>query len=442
MMEETSTDEAENPPPETDSTNRWGKAPHKRGTPAPGPSETVVQKYGGSSVATPESVRKVAERVVRTRAQGHRVVVVVSAMGDTTNELLSLARELAPDPPRRELDILLSSGERISSSLLSMAIQDLGVDAVALTGPQSGVVTTDEHFNASIVEVRPDRVMEELEAGRVVVAAGYQGKSHSGEVTTLGRGGSDTTAVALAAAVGADRCELCSDVRGVLTADPRIVPSALPITALDYDDMVTLSRHGAAVLNRAAVSLAREMGVLLEARASFDDAAGTLIGSQSAGDGEKVVGVACHRDLLRIRCLSEQGVSGDLLGDILECLGVDEPFLELPAEPGKGHEILVPSEETANGSGGLEALADELSGAIQIDDSAASVSVVGQGLADAPQLLAPAQSRLAGFGIRAHDPAHASGRSRTWLVEPAALADAACLFHQELIERPRGEAVA
>src|SRR5688572_9453703 len=186
----------------------------------------IVQKYGGSSVADVQKLRRVAERVMRTRDQGHAVVVVVSAMGDTTDELLSLAKQVSPNPDRRELDMLLSAGERIAMALLSMAIRELGADAISFTGSQSGIITNDRHTDSRIIEVRPFRVQDELARGRIVVVAGYQGVSYKREVTTLGRGGSDTTAVAMAAALDAEYCEICSDVDGVYSADPRVVPAA------------------------------------------------------------------------------------------------------------------------------------------------------------------------------------------------------------------------
>ncbi|MCA9557694.1 MAG: aspartate kinase, partial [Myxococcales bacterium] len=209
----------------------------------------VVQKYGGSSVATPEKIRGVARRVVETRRQGHAVVVVVSAMGNTTNELLALASSVSPNPERRELDMLLTVGERISMALLSMAIHDLGYPAVSFTGSQSGIITTDNHTNARIIRVTPTRIQQGLEHGRVVIVAGFQGVSERLEITSLGRGGSDTTAVALAAALGADYAEICSDVDGVYSADPRVVPDAGRIDALTYDQMQVLADAGAKVLN-------------------------------------------------------------------------------------------------------------------------------------------------------------------------------------------------
>jgi len=186
----------------------------------------IVQKYGGSSVATPEKLQHVAQKIVATQQRGTAVVAVVSAMGDTTNDLLSLVQDVTPQPDHRELDMLLSAGERIAMSLLSMAVQSHGAEAISLTGPQAGIITDDVHTNAHIDQVHPWRIQEELTRGKIVIVAGFQGRSVHGEVTTLGRGGSDTTAVALAAALGAESCEIYSDVDGVYTVDPRIVPTA------------------------------------------------------------------------------------------------------------------------------------------------------------------------------------------------------------------------
>src|SRR5919197_1552368 len=230
----------------------------------------IVQKYGGTSVADVEKIRRVAERVRRRREQGNQLVVVVSAMGDTTDELLALAKKISPDPPRRELDMLLTCGERISMALLSMALQELAVPAISFTGSQSGIITDDAHAQARIVEVRPFRILEELERGKVVIVAGYQGVSHKREVTTLGRGGSDTTAVALAAALDAEACEIYSDVDGVFSADPRVVPDARKLEQLSFEEMQELAAAGARVLNAQAVEVARDKGIAIRARSSFD----------------------------------------------------------------------------------------------------------------------------------------------------------------------------
>src|SRR4029434_5277670 len=244
----------------------------------------VVQKYGGSSVADADKLRKVAERVMATRKLGHDVVVVVSAMGDTTDDLLTLPKKVSSDPARLELDMLLSGGERISMALLSMAIRELGGDAISFTGSQSGIITNDRHVDARIIEVRPFRVQDELARGRVVVIAGYQGVSYRREVTTLGRGGSDTTAVAMAAALGAEWCEICSDVDGVYTADPRVVPDATRIGTLSYEETQEMAEAGAKVLNAQAVEFAKEKGIAIYARATE----GPLPGADPASDGTVV----------------------------------------------------------------------------------------------------------------------------------------------------------
>jgi aspartate kinase len=240
---------------------------------------TVVQKYGGSSVADPQKLGLVADRVAEAVRAGKRVVVVVSAMGKTTDQLLELARSVAPSPPRRELDMLLSTGERISMALLAMALEARGLAAISFTGSQSGILTNDRHSGARIIEVRPVRIEDELERGRVVIVAGFQGMSYKREITTLGRGGSDTTAVALAAALGAD-CEIYSDVDGVYSADPRVVPEAKRLDMLGYDEMQELAEHGAKVMNAQAVEWARKAGVTIHARATRGGDGETRIGNQ------------------------------------------------------------------------------------------------------------------------------------------------------------------
>ncbi len=228
----------------------------------------IVQKYGGSSVADPPRLRRVAEQVAQAVRGGFQVVVVVSAMGKTTDDLLALARKVAREPPRRDLDMLLSTGERISMALLAMALWELGVPAISFTGSQSGILTNDRHSGARIIEVRPVRIQDELERDHVVIVAGFQGMSYKREITTLGRGGSDTTAVALAAALGAEACEIYSDVDGVYSADPRVVPEAHHLPEISYEEMQELAEAGAKVLNAQAVQWARRAGIVIHARAT------------------------------------------------------------------------------------------------------------------------------------------------------------------------------
>ncbi len=238
----------------------------------------IVQKYGGSSVADAESIKRVAKRIVETRKAGNEVVVVVSAMGDTTDELLDLANEVTPLASGRELDMLLTAGERISMALLAMAIKSLGQDARSYTGSQAGLITDARHGSARIVDVSPKRVSEALDAGAVAIVAGFQGFSRlTGDITTLGRGGSDTTAVALAAALHAEVCEIYTDVDGVFTADPRVVPAAHKIERITSEEMLELAAAGAKVLYIRAVEYARRHGVIIHVRSSFNNNEGTLV---------------------------------------------------------------------------------------------------------------------------------------------------------------------
>ena len=239
----------------------------------------LVQKYGGSSVSSLEKIRQVAKKVVAAKRHGYEVVVVVSAMGGTTDDLLKMAQTLSFSPSPRELDMLLSVGERISMTLLSIAIQEEGVRAISLTGSQCGIITTASHSNARIIDVRPFRVQDELALGQVVIVAGYQGTSYKREVTTLGRGGSDTTAVALAAALGAEACEIYSDVDGIYSADPHVVLDARRLAQLSYEEMIELSRSGARVLNQEAVSFARNARIALYAKSTHvPTSTGSVIG--------------------------------------------------------------------------------------------------------------------------------------------------------------------
>jgi aspartate kinase len=320
-----------------------------------------VQKYGGSSVSDVGRIRRVAERVVATRELGTQVVVVVSAMGKTTDELLALARQIAPAPPRRELDMLLTCGERISMALLSMAINELGYEAISFTGSQCGILTNDRHSGARIIEVRPVRVQDELERGRVVIVAGYQGVSYKREITTLGRGGSDTTAVALAAALGAEHREICSDVDGVYSADPNVVDSARLLDAISHDEMEELAAHGACVLHPAAVEFARTSGIALYARATARAAGGTRVGGSPAAD---VCGVTGQRDLVRLRLRGADALAA--LG------GVPMQFMRGSADDAVAYLALddVPD---------WRALREQLDAADVVEERGA-VSVVGGGL--------------------------------------------------------------
>ena len=280
-----------------------------------------VQKYGGSSVADAEGIKRVAKRIVDTRRAGHDVVVAVSAMGDTTDELLELASEVAPIPAPRELDMLLSSGERISMALLAMAIHSMGFEARSFTGSQAGMITDARHGSARIVDVTPIRLREALDEGAIVIVAGFQGFNRdTRDITTLGRGGSDTTAVALAAALDADVCEIYSDVDGVFTADPRVVPRAQKLTRVSSEEMLELAANGAKVLYIRAVEYARRHGVLIHARSSFSSGVGTWVLAPgmvppAGGEGENmeepiVAGVATDLSQAKITVIGVPDVPG------------------------------------------------------------------------------------------------------------------------------------
>src|ERR1700712_3864671 len=274
----------------------------------------IVQKFGGSSVADAESIKRVAKRIVETRKAGNEVVVAVSAMGDTTDELLDLAEQVVPLPSGRELDMLLTAGERISMALLAMAIKGLGVEARSYTGSQAGMVTDAQHGAARIVEVAPKRVREALDEGAVAIVAGFQGFNRgTGDITTLGRGGSDTTAVALAAALGAEVCEIYTDVDGVFTSDPRQVPLARKIDRITSEEMLELAAAGAKVLHIRAVEYARRHNVTLHVRSSFSNKEGTLV--MNPKDGEKmeepiIAGVASDLSEAKVTIVGVPDVPG------------------------------------------------------------------------------------------------------------------------------------
>jgi len=337
----------------------------------------LVQKYGGSSVADVARIQQVARRVVGAAQAGQQVVVVVSAMGNTTNELLALARSVSQSPGRRELDLLVSVGERVSMTLLAMAIEALGVPAASFTGSQSGIITDDNHVAARVIEVRPHRVRAALDEGKVAIVAGFQGVSRGGEVTTLGRGGSDTTAVVLAAALGAEHCEICSDVDGVYSADPRLVEGARRLDELPLDAAVALARGGSKVLLAEAVELARRLGVRLDAASTARPAgSGTRLPPGPAADS--VVAITHDAELEHV--VIEAGAS------IAGCAGAARAWWT----EADGVHLLVDLRnlhDRARVSGG------------QSRGRVATVSAVGRRLVEDPDAALAAAEALAGLGV-------------------------------------------
>jgi aspartate kinase len=395
----------------------------------------IVQKFGGSSVADEDKMRHVAQRIVETSRAGHQVVAVVSAMGKTTNNLLNMARDLSKEPSRRELDMLLACGERISMSLLSMTIQDLGEDCISLTGPQAGIRTTDNHFNARITDVQAGRVHRELDRGRIVVVAGYQGMNSRGEVTTLGRGGSDTTAVAVAAGIEADRCEIYSDVDGVYTADPRIVENARPMPEISYVEMTELAHHGASVLNPRAVEYAWRRNVEVRARCTFNDAPGTVIHEREADGEAKVLGVACHKELVWVSLRGKDLVAS--LGDeVLEAIEKNDIFVDDTGEDGERRDLLISTEDIANLDTFAERLRNRFDDRITVTTDQGSVSAVGLNTGKDPDVLLKAEKALeqAGVSVRV---SFTRDHSLTCLVDASQVGDALRALHAAFIEDSR-----
>jgi aspartate kinase len=402
----------------------------------------VVQKYGGSSVADVTRLRQVADRVMRTRAEGHDVVVVVSAMGDTTDDLLTLAKQVSPNPDRRELDMLLTAGERISMALLSIAIRELGGDAISFTGSQSGIITNDRHVDARIIEVRPFRVQDELARGRIVVIAGYQGVSYRREVTTLGRGGSDTTAVAMAAALGADYCEICSDVDGVYTADPRVVPAARRIGTLSYEETQELAESGAKVLNAQAVEFAKQQGIAIYARATASplpgadpSADGTVVRKHSPPTPGTVVGVASERDVL---ILNVHVPRASPASDAFQATDV-LAFLDGHKVAGKQLHIagdrltLVVSRENLHEEGRVRDGLARFGSNVTLLDHLGAVSIVGAGINASFGNVRRGSEGLAAARIGADGIATSSFRT-TWTIDRTRLDDAVRVLHKTFIE--------
>jgi aspartate kinase len=261
----------------------------------------IVQKYGGTSVGDPARIKNVASRVLETQRAGHRVVVVVSAMSGVTDSLIKLSREVCESPSEREMDVLLATGEQTTIALLAMALQGMGTAAVSLTGAQAGIVTDGVHTKAKIFNITPKQIHEHLDEGAVVIVAGFQGQTPGGEITTLGRGGSDLTAIALAAALKADKCEICTDVDGVYTCDPRIVPDARKIDAISYEEMLEMASSGSKVMQSRSVEFANKFNVLFEVRSSFNQNQGTIVKAEGPGMEDVVIrGVSIERNQAKV----------------------------------------------------------------------------------------------------------------------------------------------
>ncbi|HEU4488615.1 MAG TPA: aspartate kinase [Actinomycetota bacterium] len=365
----------------------------------------VVQKFGGTSVADAQRIKLVARRVVAAAAAGQRVCVVVSAMGDTTDELVSLAAQVSPTPHARELDMLLTAGERISMALLSMAIIELGHEAISFTGSQAGIVTDTSHGRARIVEVRARRVLEALDDGKIVIVAGFQGVSTDYDVTTLGRGGSDTTAVALAAALGADVCEIYTDVEGVFSADPRMVPGARRLHAVSWEEMLELAACGAKVLMLRSVEYARNYGVLVHVRSSFSEEEGTWVREEDERMEQAIIaGVAHDTSEAKVTIVAvpdQPGVAARVFRPLAdEGVNIDMIVQNVSEHGRTDISFTLPKEDLRRARASVEAAAKAVGAeGIRTDEDIAKVSLVGAGMKTHPGVAADMFDALSELGI-------------------------------------------
>jgi aspartate kinase len=365
----------------------------------------VVQKFGGTSVGDPQKLTAVARRLVAAREAGHQVVGVLSAMGKVTDDLIALSHEVSELPEPREMDMLLSVGERISCALAAMAINDLGHKAISLTGSQAGIVTDTSHGKAKIVDIRAHRIHEALDADQIVLVAGFQGVSTAFEVTTLGRGGSDLTAVALAAALDADVCEIFTDVEGVFTADPRIVPEARKLETISYEEMLELSASGGKVLMLRSVEFARNHGVRIHVRSSFSDAEGTLVTSQEELMEQPIIsGIAHDTSEAEITILGvpdRPGIAARVFRQLAdETVNVDMIVQNVSADGHTDISFTVPKSELVRIGPVLQAVAAEVGArGVQQDSEIAKISLVGAGMKSNPGVAADMFDALAEAGI-------------------------------------------
>ena len=345
----------------------------------------IVQKYGGSSVADVDKLKKIAELVAAVKIQGIDVAVVVSAMGKTTDRLVGMARTFSAKPPRREMDMLLSTGERITMALLSMALIEKGLDAVSLTGSQAGIITNDRHTDAQVIEVRPFRVQDEMAKGKVVIIGGFQGVSYKRDITTLGRGGSDTTAVALAAALGAERCEIYSDVDGVYSADPSMVGDAFHLPELSYPVMQEMSAAGAKVLNAHAVQFAKEKQIAIYARSTFSPGRESIVRVMPAQAITGVQAVVSEQGVTRVR-FNGENATNDFNQAVAvleqEQVQIKEVYLSrINADSGQSRAGFVVSSNNLYGWEKIRShLKKRIGGGIFFDEDLAALSLIGEGL--------------------------------------------------------------
>ena len=340
----------------------------------------IVQKYGGSSVADVDKIKLIAEQIAAVKKEGFDVVVVVSAMGKTTNQLIEMAKSVSPDPPKREMDMLLSTGERTTMALLCIALNKLGVKAISLTGSQAGIITNDRYNEARVIEVRPFRVQDELAKDQVVVIGGFQGVSYKRDITTLGRGGSDTSAVALAAALNAERCEIYSDVDGVYTSDPNLIKDAKHLPELSYQQLQEMSEAGAKVLNAQAVQFAKEAKIALHARSTFQPGKETIVKEIPVKETSDVLAVVFEKEIIRIYIHDSEKINW-VLNHLEENQIAIKEFHQSGIAGDKGFRcsFIISTENNYNWEKIKSNLEDKLRDGIYINESLGALSVIGEG---------------------------------------------------------------
>ncbi len=365
----------------------------------------IVQKYGGTSVGNPERIKNVARRVLATQQAGNQVVVVVSAMSGVTDNLIKLAKEIHAEPNEREMDVLLATGEQTTIALLAMALQSLDAQAISLTGAQAGILTDGLHTKAKIANITPKRVHELLDAGNIVTIAGFQGQTPDGQITTLGRGGSDLTAIAIAAAIKADLCQIFTDVDGVYTSDPRLVPNAKKIEEISYDEMLELAALGSKVIQARSVEFAKKFGVVFEVRSSFNNNPGTIVKEETAKMEDVVIrGVAVDKNQAKVTIAhvpDKPGVAARVFKAVADGnINIDVIVQNVSEKGFTDISFTVPSNEAGKAAKALQPIVKEIGAReVSTNDKIAKLSVVGIGMRSHPGVAAKMFSTLADTGV-------------------------------------------
>ena len=394
----------------------------------------IVQKYGGTSVGNPERILNVARRVIETQEAGHRVVVVVSAMSGVTDGLIKLAREVSPSPTEREMDVLLSTGEQTTIALTAMAISGLGRQAVSLTGAQAGIVTSEVHTRAKIATISPERVLEALGGGNIVVVAGFQGETADGSITTLGRGGSDLTAIAIAAAIKADLCQIFTDVDGVYTCDPRVVKDATKIHEISYDEMLEMASSGSKVMQSRSVEFAKKFGVVFEVRSSFNHNPGTIVKEETESMEAVVVrGVSIEKNQAKVTIShvpDKPGTAARIFTTLATAnVVIDMIVQSAGAEGATDISFTLSKDELPKATAALEPVVREIGAAgIKAQDGIAKLSIVGIGMRSHSGVAAKLFEALSAGGINIQMISTSENKTAV-ILEEARIAEAANLVH-------------